>query len=205
MSLGSGSPILHRLFTTASTMSLVLFLITVAARAVVPAMPRNAMTRQKTYTLPNRSRVIYNYGLTRWGVSFDRSRELLPGMTASPKRLADLDGFGFRMYSGSGMSAAPSLVSGRTIVIYQQFEYFSLLVPYWLIALLAIVLPLAYVSTLLPQLTKRHRGNLCRACGYDLRATPDRCPECGRQAANAPLTASTPHPETHTPPSAPPP
>ena len=53
-------------------------------------------------------------------------------------------------------------------------------IPHGLVAALAMILPA--VSTW-SWLRRRHRrrGGLCPSCGYDLRATPGRCPECGAQ------------------------
>ena len=50
--------------------------------------------------------------------------------------------------------------------------------PLWAVALASGVLPAA---RLVSRLCRRRRGRsgLCPSCGYDLRATPDRCPECG--------------------------
>ena len=45
----------------------------------------------------------------------------------------------------------------------------------WLAAVLAIV-PLFWLRR---RMVGRGRPNHCHACGYDLRATPERCPECG--------------------------
>jgi len=50
--------------------------------------------------------------------------------------------------------------------------------PYWSISLAAAVLPLLWYA--LKLLGYPGFGpNSCRRCGYDLRATPDRCPEYG--------------------------
>jgi hypothetical protein len=50
-------------------------------------------------------------------------------------------------------------------------------IPYWLLT--ALLLPLPSLC-LVRFLRLRVKGvGCCRACGYDLRATPGRCPECG--------------------------
>jgi hypothetical protein len=51
-------------------------------------------------------------------------------------------------------------------------------VPYWGPALLTAILPAIWFACLGRDL-RRNRLGLCRACGYDLRASKDRCPECG--------------------------
>jgi hypothetical protein len=57
----------------------------------------------------------------------------------------------------------------------------TLCLPYWLAASALLLLSAPGVRIALRTWRRRRRSlhNLCVVCGYDLRATPERCPECG--------------------------
>ena len=65
----------------------------------------------------------------------------------------------------------------------------SVVFPHWLLMLVLLMFPTLRV---LRTLRKRNREelNLCPTCGYDLRATPDRCPECGTKGPTPPAPAA---------------
>jgi hypothetical protein len=75
-----------------------------------------------------------------------------------------------------------------TFVAAQSRNLRLFVFPYWLPVLVCAVAPtLAACSAL--RRRRRHARGHCPACAYDLRATPDRCPECGATPKPAKMPA----------------
>jgi hypothetical protein len=67
---------------------------------------------------------------------------------------------------------------GYISISSHEYSVRGIYFPHWFAALLLIILPAIRLRSIL-RTRRRHRAGLCPHCGYDLRATPDRCPECG--------------------------
>jgi hypothetical protein len=66
------------------------------------------------------------------------------------------------------------LINGRAYIPGAVYRGFDVQVPDWLLMLPALAIALSAIIR-----RRRPVPGHCRHCGYDLRATPDRCPECG--------------------------
>ena len=113
-------------------------------------------------------------------INFDDSTVLARAYTA-----------GVEVVHGPATTEVPDPDNGPTSISLPVGNATAVNVPHWMLFALTSVV-------LLPQLLRRLatlwiarsrlRKRLCTECGYDLRATPDRCPECGAAARRKAVT-----------------
>ena len=126
-----------------------------------------------------------------WRPNFDRDRHELEMLCDRARQIAA--GFGFHF---GGLSAGRGVVKpprpGSISLHYtarrrgNTLTVLATTIPLWLCALLGGsigTLPLMLERrSRLQQQSRKNRG-LCTNCGYDLRASTDRCPECGQSVS----------------------
>jgi hypothetical protein len=174
----------RRVFTVLSALSLVVCLAAAALWLRSYSIKDSAtlswqtrVTSEFSYNFEAES----NYGslrlhLERTPVEEQIERPMLKveNVTAKAEMLGWFWSDGLSTFSFFGERSPPPLGifgtnhAGRMILIF----------PHWLPLVLFALLPMGWVFRY-QGARRKARMHLCRACGYDLRATPDRCPECG--------------------------
>jgi hypothetical protein len=71
-----------------------------------------------------------------------------------------------------------------------RWRYYGVTAPYWFLTIATALATLVGWRSVLRS-RRVARAGLCPVCGYDLRASPDRCPECGTPAATTTTPATS--------------
>ena len=110
--------------------------------------------------------------------SSENRRDGLYWFQGSPAYLGGVDFYGNPIHGGF----AYQFGRPKTPSSFLDQRYYWVVVPWWAAAAPTVLLPAYWM---IRYRGRRFGAGACPSCGYDLRATPDRCPECGKPASHS--------------------
>ena len=184
----------RRLFTLCSTVSLLLC-VAVCVLWVRSHRVRDELAWVDRHTLPHgslsrqtRSGIVVERGEVSVGHSSRTwDSDSMPmenepdfSWTAEPTGGPPLTITGLSVWRRMGFAYHRDLSKMGT---FYTFDSREVVFPFWGLALVLAALPVAFAGSRV-RTSSRRRRSLCPSCGYDLRASPGRCPECGAAATS---------------------
>lgn len=117
----------------------------------------------------------YRPEVERW----EKKVRLKTLQNAVKRRLDELGrGFRFEVEAGMPYEIRGGLNGEQALISSRKLRFWGLAAPAWFTAMLTAMLPARWVWQR-KRAAGRARAGFCLKCGYDLHATPERCPECG--------------------------
>jgi hypothetical protein len=109
------------------------------------------------------------------------------GSRWTPPYVRQVHGWAHVPFDNAGWAWLPKGPSGVIIYLGGKVQT-QIVVRFWVLVALTAPLPIIWFIRRRRESRWRRLG-LCSKCGYDLRATPDRCPECGTETSTVVLRA----------------
>ena len=168
-------------FSAASAASLVLLLATVAlwARSAkqTEVLGFYTPTGHVVGVASDHSGVLFFASNARFDADYDLSTDR---MSISAVEFHQVHDWLFDKRAQKLRIAGFQVAAGAFSRTISHWKYGAIIVPYWALLIVLIPLPARYLSRVVIRWRRRRLGR-CIGCGYDLRKSTERCPECGKR------------------------